>query len=97
MFVRLFVCPPPSPALTSALFIPFSLLVCVFRTRFHRGQAEREHEYDIPGGGGEVPAGERAEHSPGRLLETQRLQTSLEGKRDGRDAAAAPRASIAGV
>lgn len=76
----------PPLALTSVLFIPLHLLVCLFHDNFHRGHVEGEHEHGVFGGGGKVLAGERAEHSPGRLLETQRLFTSLEGK-CGRDAA----------
>lgn len=90
LFVCLFVCYSPPLALTSVLFIPLRLLVCLFHDNFHRGHVEGEHEHGVFGGGGKVLAGERAEHSPGRLLETQRLFTSLEGK-CGRDAARASR------
>lgn len=45
-----------------------------------RGQVGGEYEWGDFGGGGEILAWERPKHILRRLLETQRLLTSLEGK-----------------
>lgn len=64
---------PPSPA-----FLPCFVFVFPFPAR-RRGTVGGKHERGVFGGGGEIVAGERSEHGPGRLLEAQRLLTSLEG------------------
>lgn len=58
----------------------FPSLLCLFPfPAWRRGPVGGKHERSVFGGGGEIVAGERSEHGPGRLLETQRLLTSLEG------------------
>lgn len=54
-------------------------LLCLPFPAWRRGPVGGEHEWGVFGGGGEIVAGERPECDPRRLLETQRLFTSLEG------------------
>lgn len=68
--------PPPLPVHVLSLLC---LLSC---PAWRRGPVGGEHEWGVFGGGGEIVAGERPECDPGRLLETQRLFTSLEGTHD---------------
>lgn len=63
--------PPPVHVLSLLCLLPFPA--------WRRGPVGGEHEGGVFGGGGEIVAGERPECDPGRLLETQRLFTSLEG------------------